>query len=1399
MPPKTRRSRKAPQRFGHTPSSSMENLEQLASNKKKGKNKRNKADTRIDRDGSLSSKEEDTMVSPNAEIPAVTNTTTVNLGSAASRDAALHDLAVKVANLTQLVASMRAQFVPNQAVTQVDNDFQSVSHTDIGSRPMIHTESSLQPISHSVSPQSKHTDQAISQHSQPSVPQVPTLVVNMPSLNTLLPVYSGLDTESPLDFFNSLEEALRSYKIPEQNWSGLLRPQFCGEARTWYENQPFNQDYSLLKKAFLEKFNSLHEQLQVQAKYFGEVQKIGESTEAFIKKKQKLSKRLPVLPSEEEQVNQVLLLLHPTVQVLYQATPKSFSELLSRAKIIDQSQASAKPTSSKPNTSYKPNVSSKPPACRNCKNEYHWYRDCPKLQAKESKPPKMNTLQTSECQGILPRINVGIDDVAHTALLDSGAFPNFIDKNVLSPEDLCSISSDSKLEVSAGWKNSKRPILGKITKVIQLGGIKLVTTFAVVEDLNEQIILGQPFFRSNNSVLDYTRNCLLFGNHERGHVYFLGYTPPTSDSVIDQIDPSLFDQSFPSNLQSKFFELVDKFKGILGINRLGQTNGIQHTITLKHRKPIFSPPYKVSKEKEKIIYTQVREMLDQRIIEESTSPYSSPIVLVPKGKDFRFCVDYRRLNEATVEEECQRLNIKDLIDSVGNKKVLTSIDLKSGYWQIGLSEESKPLTAFTLPNGNRYQFRVLSFGLSGAPGTFMRLMRKVLEGYLGNICTVFLDDILVYSNTYEEHLVHLELILERLATYGLTISVNKCHFGKPELKYLGHIMSESTNQAPTSHVEAIQNFPSPTSKKKLQSFIGTCNWLREYLPHAAEVMAPLTAILKRKPFKWTNQDEENLKNVKLAFTKLEPLSRPQDDLPMILQCDASGIGMAATLYQERDGKRFIISNSSAKWSPTESKYHINEQECLALVWSVKRYKSYLDGKRFLVRTDSRALTWLNTFKEERSKLTRWALLLQEFSFDIEHIPGRVNELPDAMSRLPMDGGRTEELENWNSMVSPPPPTSPPMGPVINNATIKPATQKNKIFVPPSEVREIIKLHHDSDLYRHPGSAQTLKNCQANYTWPNMSESIREYVRQCTVCARTKVVGRTNKPCLVQRQVVTPMHTLSVDIMGPYTRSKKGKRYLLVISDTFSRWVEAFPLPQADTKRILPLLQEWFCRYGYPEVIITDNGPQFVSRVWKEKMSELNIIHHTTAIYTPRQNPVERQNQNIKTKLRMFLLDKGHNRWDEELDKILFSIRNSVCQSTKLSPAEILFGTTLRHPHDPVNDEPLSQAEVATQRKKKKLEMIERVRSDQTKNSKVRQEIVQLQPGQLVYIKNTALSSAIDAITSSLTARWIGPYKVIRKLGVNVYECQNLENDRDVRKVDISNIQIISNSDSTIAE
>ncbi|KAI5698659.1 hypothetical protein M8J75_010101 [Diaphorina citri] len=528
----------------------MENLEQLASNKKKGKNKRNKADTRIDRDGSLSSKEEDTMVSPNAEIPAVTNTTTVNLGSAASRDAALHDLAVKVANLTQLVASMRAQFVPNQAVTQVDNDFQSVSHTDIGSRPMIHTESSLQPISHSVSPQSKHTDQAISQHSQPSVPQVPTLVVNMPSLNTLLPVYSGLDTESPLDFFNSLEEALRSYKIPEQNWSGLLRPQFCGEARTWYENQPFNQDYSLLKKAFLEKFNSLHEQLQVQAKYFGEVQKIGESTEAFIKKKQKLSKRLPVLPSEEEQVNQVLLLLHPTVQVLYQATPKSFSELLSRAKIIDQSQASAKPTSSKPNTSYKPNVSSKPPACRNCKNEYHWYRDCPKLQAKESKPPKMNTLQTSECQGILPRINVGIDDVAHTALLDSGAFPNFIDKNVLSPEDLCSISSDGKLEVSAGWKNSKRPILGKITKVIQLGGIKLVTTFAVVEDLNEQIILGQPFFRSNNSVLDYTRNCLLFGNHERGHVYFLGYTPPTSDSVIDQIDPSLFDQSFPSNLQN---------------------------------------------------------------------------------------------------------------------------------------------------------------------------------------------------------------------------------------------------------------------------------------------------------------------------------------------------------------------------------------------------------------------------------------------------------------------------------------------------------------------------------------------------------------------------------------------------------------------------------------------------------------------------------------------------------------------------------------------------------------------------------------------------------------------------------------------------------------------------------
>lgn len=381
-------------------------------------------------------------------------------------------------------------------------------------------------------------------------------------------------------------------------------------------------------------------------------------------------------------------------------------------------------------------------------------------------------------------------------------------------------------------------------------------------------------------------------------------------------------------------------------------------------------------------------MLLQNLIEPSDSPYNSPIVVIEYAeKEPRFCVDYRKINAITQDQNCPGVNIHELVRNIGDHTIFSTIDLKKGYWQVPLASESKACTAFSTPDGNHYQFKVMPFGLKGAPGTFIRLMGKVLEGLMGDIVEVYLDDLIIKSRTWESHIHNLRLVFERLRTFQLTAHLAKCHFGKREVTYLGHIITAEHNIAPSAHINAIQRAPVPKTKRQLQSFLGTCNWLREYVDHAAEVMADLYKITSRKPFKWTSEDDKKLQKVKDAFSTLTPLHRPMSDMPFVLQTDASNIGLGATLFQVITDKKHIIANISATLSDTERRYSSNEKECLAVLWAVTKFRPYLEGRPFVLRTDNRALLWLHKFKEERSKLTRWALTLQEYQFTVEHIAG----------------------------------------------------------------------------------------------------------------------------------------------------------------------------------------------------------------------------------------------------------------------------------------------------------------------------------------------------------------------------------------------------------------------------
>lgn len=380
-------------------------------------------------------------------------------------------------------------------------------------------------------------------------------------------------------------------------------------------------------------------------------------------------------------------------------------------------------------------------------------------------------------------------------------------------------------------------------------------------------------------------------------------------------------------------------------------------------------------------------MLARGIIRRSTSEYSSRIVVVrKKDGSQRFCVDYRKLNEQTHVETSQVPPIADTLMELCAATIFGTLDLKSGYWQVPLAKDSRHLTAFSTPDGASYEFHVMPFGLAGAPGTFQNLMVHVLKGYLHQFVKVYLDDVVIYSRSHEEHQQHLRLVLERFRMHGLVCAPEKCRLATTNINYLGHIITYDSNLPQPGHLEKIRGFPTPRNIRELRQLLGTANWLRDYVKNFAIIAAPMTDLLAaKKKFQWTADAQE------------------ASEKTFSLQTDASRQGMAAVLFQEPVfGQRRIIAYASTKFTAAERRYHINEQEVFAAVKTIRRYHMVLQDKPFRLFTDNRSLLWLNKYKDDKAKLTRWALMLQEYQFYVSHVPSTRNELPEYLSRNPCE-------------------------------------------------------------------------------------------------------------------------------------------------------------------------------------------------------------------------------------------------------------------------------------------------------------------------------------------------------------------------------------------------------------
>jgi transposase InsO family protein len=451
---------------------------------------------------------------------------------------------------------------------------------------------------------------------------------------------------------------------------------------------------------------------------------------------------------------------------------------------------------------------------------------------------------------------------------------------------------------------------------------------------------------------------------------------------------------------------------------LGRNRMVPHRIDTGSHPPVRQPlrrqPYAHLPEIEK----NVNELLKAKVIEPAQSCYNSNVLLVRK-KDgtMRFCVDYRKLNSNTTKISYPLPRIDTCLESLGGAQYFSTLDLRSGYWQTEIAEEDRDKTAFSTRSG-QYRFTVLSMGLANAPAQFQRLMDMVLIGLNFETCLIYLDDIICFSRTFDEHLTRLSAIFDRLVDSNLKLSAKKCHLFQPEVDFLGHVVSRQGIAVSPDKIRAVLHWPTPQNVHEVRSFLGLAGYYRKYVYRYADIAKPLQILTsKDAPFIWGDAQEEAFCNLKLRLTSAPILSSPIDDGMYILDTDASQIGLGAVLQQVQDDKVKVIAYGSRNLTRAEQNYNTTRRELLAVVYGLKQFRQFLLGRHFLLRVDHSALTYLRKTPEVMGQAARWLEFIEEYDFSIRHRAGSAHSNCDALSRKPVSVGNIDNRHGDREVLS----------------------------------------------------------------------------------------------------------------------------------------------------------------------------------------------------------------------------------------------------------------------------------------------------------------------------------------------------------------------------------------------
>ena len=795
------------------------------------------------------------------------------------------------------------------------------------------------------------------------------------------------------------------------------------------------------------------------------------------------------------------------------------------------------------------------------------------------------------------------------------------------------------------------------------------------------------------------------------------------------------------------------------------------------------------------VSTELQRLLDADIIERiDASEWVSPLVVSrkPSGQ-IRLCVDLRGPNSQIVAEVHPLPTIEELQSHLLGQ-VYSKIDLQSAYHQLELHPDSRDVTAF-ITHAGLMRFKRVPFGLVSAGSAFQRLLDDLLHGVPG--CGHYLDDIIVSGSCQAEHDQRLRTVLDRLRAARVTVNHAKSSFSKSEVDFCGHRMSAVGVTPTASSVKAAADAPRPETLKELRSFLGLAGWFRKFIGNYAEVVRPMASLLKKDtPFQWTSEVEQSFQRVK-RLVSTSPVLRPfRQDLPTVVTSDASDRGAGAVLSQVHpDGSEHPVAFWSRSFTDTERRYSVSEREALSAVQAVERWKVYLWGRKFTLRTDHSALTTLLSPRfsgRAGARVARWQARLLPYSYEVVYTPGSRIPAADALSRLPLpDTGPAEEDDDvvalvtdeatgvlseddvreasllddtlqqlrsviasgWPASARSCPPDVRPFFPVRHELHVRRDSVvlrgTDRVVVPAALTERYLQLAHRA----HDGIVRTKQLLRSLCWWPGFDRAVTDLVKTCDQCQRSdKVLSQKARPAPLQPVSfpARPWSKLGIDIVGPIVGAPQSARYAVTLTDYHSKWVEVALTAGVGTCDITKILSVIWAREGYPDDVVTDNDPQFISREFATYLQERKIRHLKSSVYWPRGNgAVERFNRSLKTWI-LAAAQQSDVPFQAYLQGRLARYRATPHCTTGISPSELLHGRKMRLDLPALDDRFCS------------IDVARRVRKQQHRNrrhynSRHRARPTRIAVGDTVCIRRPGHAG-------KTTARFSKPLRVVRRLG-----------------------------------